>query len=147
VKHGRSIVLSFAVVALLAGCGKSSSPTSVSSLDTTPPPAPTNLRAVSDAQGHFSLTWSPSTAADLAGYEVWQSVPGSGTFTLAARVTEGSCPLPITAQGTDKDYRVRAYDTTGNRSAYSSTLAAETPPYDPTIGHRPGNVDLPISAE
>lgn len=144
-KHGRSIVLALVAIALIAGCGKSTSPTSVSNLDTTPPPTPTNLRAWNDGTGHYSLTWSPSSAADLAGYEVWQCVPGSDVYTQTATLTAGSatCALPVVSATTDIEYRVRAYDTTGNRSAYSQSLVTELQPTDPTGGHRPSTGELP----
>jgi hypothetical protein len=146
VKLSRSFILSLAVIALLGGCGKSSSPTSVTNLDTTPPPTPTSLQAVTDATGHSTLSWEPSSAADLAGYEVWQCVPGDDQYTLAYQLAGDnvSYVLPPVEQATIMEYHVRAFDLSGNRSAYSSGVTTQLRPWvvtgDP--GSRPnGHLD------
>jgi len=74
VKFNRFVLVSLAAVALLSGCGKSTSPTGVTSnnLDTTPPPTPDGMTVVVDSNsGRQQLVWSPSSAADLARYQVY----------------------------------------------------------------------------
>jgi hypothetical protein len=44
-------------------------------VDRYPPPAPTNLRAIQEG-GAITLTWTPSDAADLAGYIVLRGDAG-----------------------------------------------------------------------
>ena len=73
-KFNRFVLVSLAAAALLSGCGKSTSPTGVTSnnLDTTPPPTPDGMTVVVDSNsGRQQLVWSPSSAADLARYQVY----------------------------------------------------------------------------
>ena len=78
-KSPRFILLSIAAIALLAGCGKSSSPVNAvppesPTLDTTPPPVPTGFCVTSDpSTGAESIVWNASSAPDLAKYEVYVS--------------------------------------------------------------------------
>lgn len=124
-----SLVLS-ASVAVLSGCGKSSNPTAVepTSLDTTPPLAPTALSvSTEDATAREYLNWAPSTAPDLAGYQVWVFSPrpdNDQAYTLMADVGANVNTLVLPIVGTDQTeyYRVRAVDDSGNESGFSSTL-------------------------
>ena len=124
-------LFALAVVVTLGGCGSKGSPLAVDpTLDTTPPTAPTSLAVSTDASTTRStLSWDPSAAADLAGYEVWVDASGTGTYTLAGQVGSSSFMLPFVTTVVDYDYRVRAYDETGNRSAYSSTYAVQLRPW------------------
>ena len=139
----RHTVFALAVVATLGGCGSKGSPTAADpTLDTTPPTAPTSLTVLTDPTTNRStLSWDPSAAPDLAGYEVWVAAGGSDSYTLAGRVDSASFLLPVVPTAIDYDYRARAYDETGNRSAYSSTAAVQLHPWerssnpgDPTPG-------------
>jgi hypothetical protein len=141
VKHSRLLIVSLAAVAALSGCGSDNGPTSLqNSLDTTPPPAPTNI-AVESSGGARQLTWDASAASDLAGYEVWQAASGTGSFVLAGNITgdRSSFTLPNVDAATSIDFRVRAYDVSGNRSAYSSQLSTELIPLASGSPGSPGN--------
>jgi hypothetical protein len=120
-----------AVMAMLSGCGDTATPTGVEpTLDTTPPPAPANLTTSSDANGRAALTWDPSPAADVASYAVYLYSPDPARDNAYILVedpdpTDNLYQLPLVSENTTAIYRVRAVDTSGNRSAYSS--AAEVP--------------------
>jgi hypothetical protein len=138
-------LFALAVVAALSGCGSKGAPTALDpTLDTTPPAAPTSLTVSTDPSTNRStLSWDASSAPDLAGYEVWVAAAGSGTYTLASQGSNSDYTLPEVATATQYDYRVRAYDETGNRSAYS-TVAVELRPWS-AIGSpgdpSPGRMD------
>ncbi len=115
-----------AVLFVLAGCGKSSSVTSpASSLDTTPPAAPTNVTGAFDESSHRDyLTWTGSASADVAGYEVWQYTTDpalGGTGVLVGRTDAGASTftVPLTRDDQQAWFRLRAQDEAGNISAYS----------------------------
>ena len=131
-KLARFLFPMLVLVAATSGCGSSTSATNVdTTLDTTPPPAPTSLMVTSDAtSGRSTLSWAPSAAADLAGYQVWQANAGTGTFTLVGQITgdQAQIDLQPVESPTWRDYRVRAYDVTGNLSSYSSTLSTQLRP-------------------
>ena len=124
-------MLALAVVMTLGGCGSNGGPTAADpTLDTTPPTAPTSLSVTTNPSTNRStLSWDPSAASDLSGYEVWVDANGTGTYTLAGQVGSESFSLPVVSSVVDYDYRVRAFDQTGNRSAYSSTVPVQLRPW------------------
>jgi len=96
--------------------------------DTTPPPVATNLHS-SDTTGFAKneLAWDAVSASDLAGYNVYDSTDGGGTWTKLT-------PSPITATAftvppgptnavTSHLAAVTSVDTHGNESARSGTFA------------------------
>jgi lysophospholipase L1-like esterase len=97
--------------------------------DTTPPTAPTNLKAAS-AKAKVNLSWTGSTDAGgsgLAGYDVWRSTSSNGTF-----VKIGTTPASSTSysdntvsSGVSYWYFVVAFDGAGNRSSNSNQLQAK----------------------
>lgn len=130
-----------AVVISLAGCGKTAetiAPAIV--LDTTPPDAPTSLVGSYDAAGNRDyLNWNASTAADLAGYEVWQyesdpSLGGTGHQIASLDGSAVSLALPPTGEAQTAWYRVRAIDEAGNKSSYSSSASTELHAWEGTNG-------------
>ena len=87
--------------------------------DTTPPAAPSQPTAVSGAKG-VTLTWASGREADLAGYEVYQSLAGGAYTRLSsALVPRLDFAAPVVPAGQTATYVVRAVDTSGNRSAVS----------------------------
>jgi len=134
VKVSRSIMLTvagLAVIAGLSGCGgELVSP--LSNLDTTPPPAPTNVQRDNDANGMPVLVWSESAAPDVAGYQVYTfgAVPGGGNDWVPVDDTVqlgASFTLPVDTYGTASSYRVRAVDVSGNWSALSASVEVYIP--------------------
>jgi fibronectin type 3 domain-containing protein len=92
--------------------------------DSTPPTAPTALKA-SPAKRKVNLSWTGSTDAGsgVAGYRVYRSSSATGTYTLLA--TAPSTSVGVTAEtGVSYWYRVTAYDVAGNESAPSAAVRA-----------------------
>jgi hypothetical protein len=93
-------------------------------LDESPPPAPTELAAGLSGEG-IHLTWSPSSAADLAGYSVYRATAQTGPYTrlnaellTVAEYQDDAVP----AGATTVWYRVTASDMSGNESAQSAAV-------------------------
>jgi len=112
---------------MLAGCGNSSDLTnSTASLDGTPPPAPEGL-AAADVSDRNELVWSPSSAADVVGYQVFEYQPSPERESAYVMVGESSTASYRLPRNIDVDgyYRVRAVDASGNTSAMSPQFHAE----------------------
>jgi len=136
VKWNRNTLLALAMsasVLALTGCGKTSSVTTpASALAPTAPAAPTNVHATYDSTANRDyLNWTLSASASVVSYEVWSysTNPATGTpvgmrvGTPAASVS--SLALPVESAVVTKWFRVRAVDTAGNSSAFSSTAAVD----------------------
>lgn len=153
-KFARLSLCALAAVALIAGCGKSTDPTRVTtednptpSLDNSPPPVPSGLRVTEDLTGHASLTWTPSTAPDLAGYEIHVYDPDPDRESAYALLhstdaTTVSYSLDPSDGFVTRYFRVRSVDASGNRSAMSGTLSVTTGPVQ-TVGGDPEDPPLP----
>jgi hypothetical protein len=119
-----------AMMAMLSGCGDTATPTGIDTgLDTTPPPAPTNLVQSYDG-GRATLAWDASAAADVVGYAVYVYSPDpsrDNAYVLAddPNPTDNRFELPLVSENCTVIYRVKAIDGAGNRSAYSAS--AEIP--------------------
>lgn len=119
-KLNRSIIglaAAIAMMAVLTGCGKSTSTTDPGPvLDTTPPPAVSGLSIFGNpVTGHMTLAWSPSAAPDVANYEV-HGVDG------ASYVQLGSTPdyrFELPEANLSDTYAVRAVDISGNRGPFA----------------------------
>jgi len=143
VKFVRFTLSTLAVVALISGCGKSSAPTRVTSteetptLDTAAPPAPQSLGVTTDpTTGLSRMNWEPSSAADVAGYDVFVYNPDparDNAYVLLNTISDGSTSFDLdpTASNTVKFFRVRAVDRSGNHSPLSSMLEAHLRPASP----------------
>ncbi|GAI54519.1 unnamed protein product, partial [marine sediment metagenome] len=95
------------------------------SLDTTPPAAPTNLMAAAGDEITW-LDWDDNSEGDLAGYDIYRSTtPGSYSDPLNDSLLDSS-------DYTDNDvnngmtyyYAVKAVDTSTNESNYSNEVSA-----------------------
>ena len=146
-KFNRFVLVSLAAAALLSGCGKSTSPTGVTSnnLDTTPPPTPDGMTVVVDSNsGRQQLVWSPSSAADLARYQVYIYSPDparDNSYVLAGETDAHTAvfDLPVVNRRTSFYYRVGAVDESGNHSTLSSEYQAHLHPW---VGGVPGQPPL-----
>jgi hypothetical protein len=145
VKFKRHSLLLVATVALLAGCGQSSSITDVPddtppTLDTTAPPAPTGFAA----SGTRALKWDASAAPDVARYEVFKFSPDPSRTNAYEMVDITSASTQRSSivdghAGVTQYFRVRAVDQSGNASPMTGAVAVEgSPGPDPT-----GNPDEP----
>jgi hypothetical protein len=144
VKFIRTITLliaSFATMASLTGCGDSANLTGPEpTLDTTPPPAPSDLHFTT-VSGQVVLTWTESAAPDVAGYQVYV-YSANGGFVEDSDTVNADNHYQITTvpENGTAIYRVRAVDTSGNQSGFSETVQFSAGPR--------GNGDLtPLEVE
>src|SRR5262245_4686228 len=116
-----------ATMAMLSGCGDTVAPTEPGSgLDTTPPPAPAHLYYAHDIQGRPVLAWDASAAPDVASYDVYIYSPSpdrDNAYVLVSDsdATDNNYLLPSVSSTPTATYRVRAVDTSGNKSAFSAS--------------------------
>jgi C1A family cysteine protease/chitodextrinase len=99
-------------------------------VDTTPPTAPSNLRAQAVSSSEIDLSWGASTdsgGSGLAGYSIERRQSG-GSFSEIAKVDANTTSYKDTglSANTTYEYRVRAYDNAGNYSDYSNIASATT---------------------
>ncbi len=94
-------------------------------LDASPPPTPTNAVADLDPSGtEVQLTWNPSSAPDLAGYDVYRTAdPAKGWQELTAAPVTGTSWIDTQPPSGFPRlyYAVTAKDLTGNESARSAS--------------------------
>ncbi len=125
-----ALVLSAAILSL-AGCSKSTSTTSPTALDTTPPAAPTSLAGIYDVgQQRDYLIWTASSSANASSCEVWRydGDPAAGNAgTLVVTVPAGSSyiALPTPTQNTVDYFRMRARTAGGTTGAFTATIALQ----------------------
>jgi hypothetical protein len=154
VKFPRLTLCAIAAVALLAGCGKSSDPTSAlpdndgtPTLDNTPPPVPSGINVVSDINGRAQLVWDASPASDVSGYQIFVYDPSpdrESSYTMLYDTDNGTTTynLDPASTSTSRYFRLRATDTSGNASAMSEAVMANLGPVIP-VGGDPENPPFP----
>jgi fibronectin type 3 domain-containing protein len=89
---------------------------------------PSNLAVSATTPSSISLTWSPPPApCNTAGYDVFR-VPGTsgGTYVQIAQPTTTSYTDSGLASGSTFRYQVRARDTMGNLSAFTTAVTGTT---------------------
>jgi parallel beta-helix repeat protein len=113
--------------------GNSSAPSdaaTVTTLDGTPPTAPTGLTVAGRSAGEVDLAWNASTDnVGVTGYSVFRNNVNLGD------VTTTSFADTTVLQGVSYTYTVKASDAAGNTSAASSAITVVpdwTPPSAPT---------------
>ncbi len=131
-----------AISTLLIGCGGDmTSPAA--------PDAPSNLAVQQLLLEQIDLSWSDNSDNEK-GFEIWSSSTGaSGTFALAASVGANVTMYSATglADGTQYCYRVRATGSSGENSAFTTSLCATTPvPQAPPPNAPTGLAALPTSS-
>ena len=125
------------------GNSSASMPQEMFIADITPPAAPTNLEYVLSPTGSLLIKWERSKDADVAGYQLYYANDSTHTFLQkAGKSTRGTAILDTLAvSGVIQRYtyyRVKAYDFSGNESAFSDILTVKRKNYDPP---RPCRVD------
>ncbi len=119
------------VMAYMAGWrpdGGSTPPPTPPAGDTQAPTTPSNLSASTVSTSQINLTWSASTDnVGVSGYRV-ERCQGSGCSNFSQITTPTGTSFSDTglSQGTIYRYRVRAADSAGNLSSYSSVAEATT---------------------
>lgn len=116
-----------ALVALLAGCGKSTSPTAVTP-DPAPPGAPSSVSVTTDySTGMATLHWADSPGNSVKSWHIFAYDPDPARDdayfeigTTDASVT--SFLLPYSYQAGTQYFKVQGKDTAGNHSPFSFTV-------------------------
>jgi hypothetical protein len=100
-------------------------------VDTEAPTAPTNLRTAAEVgTARVALTWEPAT--DNSGRVAYE-IEKDGTV-LTTVITDTNYVDRAVLAKTSHTYKVRAYDVTGNKSAYSAPLTITTPDEVTAVG-------------
>jgi hypothetical protein len=95
--------------------------------DIVAPAAPSGVAVLTRESG-LEILWSPSAAADLAGYRVYRTAPGAPRERIAEVGTNRSAWLDETARrGVAYAYTVAAFDQAGNESAPAEQVEASLP--------------------
>lgn len=143
-KSTRSFVFLFICTALcfslVTGCNRHDDDSSnttpvVSGPDTTPPSTPQRFSITNDDDSLY-FSWQ-SNSDDTSGYELFYSKTASPSVTIIDLGLVSDYTLHDLENGTDYSFRIRAYDTAGNKSD-PSTEIIETPvdirgPDSPTL--------------
>ncbi len=114
-----------------------SNESSATPFDTIPPAAPTGLHAIG-GDGMVLLDWFDNSEPDLIGYNVYRntapSFPSTPGYRIATQITQSEYMDDTVINGQIYYYKVKALDTSLNRSAPSSEVSAtpEGPPEVPT---------------
>ncbi len=113
-----------------------------STADTTPPPVPGNLTATA-GDSTAVLKWSASSASDLGGYYVQYKPSTVTTWTTSGLIGASTTSYTATnlTNGQAYNFQVRAVDTSGNNSAWSTTASAT-----PTAPNPPPDTQAPVAA-
>lgn len=111
--------------------GESSEQASVFTTDRFPPAKPRDVRSVA-TRDSVELSWRPSTAADLAGYQVRRAESAAGPVTAVEISGEKLLTSPRfndqkAEPGRTYSYTVVAIDQKGNRSEPSDPVSASIP--------------------
>ena len=111
--------------------------------DFTPPAAPTGLQYVMSPTGSVMIKWNKNPEPDVAGYHLYYANDSTHTFLQKSGKMTRTPVIFDTLQVTNVAqrytyYRVKAYDYSGNESAFSKILTVKRKNYDPP---RPCRID------
>ena len=131
--------------------GAYSGTASATTLDATPPSAPSSLSATPANQTQINLTWNAATDnVGVTGYRVerCQGASCTGFAQIATPTATNFNDTGLTA-GTSYSYQVRAVDAAGNLGSYTSVASATTLPNAPVapsgVTATPGNTQVTLS--
>ena len=111
--------------------------------DFTPPTAPKGLEYVMSPTGSVIIKWKKNPEPDVAGYHLYYANDSTHTFLQKSGKIISSPIVFDTLKVTNVTqkytyYRVKAFDFSGNESAFSEILAVKRKNYDPP---RPCRID------
>ncbi|MFE1950643.1 fibronectin type III domain-containing protein [Streptomyces sp. NPDC059524] len=102
-------------------------PRTSATYDKTAPLAPAGFKAVYDnGTRKATLSWAKNVEMDLANYRVYRKAATASTWEYLATTTSSPYTDAPPATGAAYQYRIRAVDKAGNRSAASAELAVTT---------------------
>jgi parallel beta-helix repeat protein len=109
---------------------------SATTLDETPPKAPTGLKAKAISGSSILLNWNSSMDSDLAGYIIYMNdtgVSSFGSFHIinTTKKTVTSTLIEDLVEETIYYFIIRAFDEVPNNSSYSNIAFATTPDETP----------------
>jgi hypothetical protein len=147
-----SLVAALVLSGVVSGCGSDAAPTAATpTFDSAPPAAPDEVMWSSDA-GITTVSWNPSAAPDVAGYQVFLYAPSPERESawlliaeLPSTVTDYALS-PVSGHATQY-YRVRAVDGSGDHSAMSNRVEVVREPVDPETGSPMGPGETPAREE
>jgi PKD repeat protein len=116
--------------------------TSAGNVDSTPPTIPPSLKATAASSTSVNVTWGASTDnVGVANYLI-ERCAGVGCTNFGARATVAGLTLLDTGMvtGTSYSYRIRAADTSGNLSGFSSVSTATPGSIDTTAPTAPAKL-------
>lgn len=112
----------FAVAATVGGLTDASPATATFTVDTTPPPAPSDLNADTPSPFEVDLTWTAASEADgVVGYRIYRDGVLYRTLGAVTSITDA-----VTA-GSTHEYSLTALDEAGNESAPAGPISVTTP--------------------
>lgn len=115
------------------------------SADSTPPPAPQNLRIEAVGPAAIEIAWDAVNDATLYGYEVLRSTTAGSGYAKIATVTGATAYNDnAVTENTTFYYVVRAVDTSFNRSGNSNEVSAKAEARTVTLNF---NVTVPASTD
>jgi len=120
-------VLFGAALVVASGCGSTNPVSSTNStLDSTPPAAPQNLLAKTDADGSLLLSWDASPDADVQVYDVYRYAPDPSRENAYVKINPtlvtATQYLVVDASIGGDYYRIKAVDQSANLSASSAAV-------------------------
>jgi len=127
------LCVAFSAAPLVVGCSEDTITSPAPGIEnTTPPLPPTDIQILRRDQG-VTVTWSPSPAPDVVGYNVWLYCPSPDKVQAYEKLNSelvtgtrfGAKILPTT--GPEYYFRVTAVDARGNESPFSSTVRSDPP--------------------
>ena len=99
--------------------------------DNTPPAAPTGAVGIMTEDGNTTITWSPNTEEDLAGYQVFVSNHANGEYVSATtnKIKQTNFYYYISTNTLNEKvyFKVAAYDFRENRSELSVPIEVSIP--------------------
>jgi len=94
-------------------------------LDTIPPATPANVVG-SGYEKHVDIDWYNNSELDLVGYKVYRKVSGQFIFYTNVPKEKSYISLNIGVTGVTNEFKVSAYDLSGNESPLSDSVVTTT---------------------
>ena len=128
-RHVVPLLVVLTLATMLGGCSKNTTPTGLAPLDQAPPATPSQVSADMDVTtGIVQITWTPSSSANAAGYQVYQYLPTpnhESAYVLVGETDAATthCGVPWPPTLTESVYyRLCTVSATGVKSAWTTPV-------------------------